>query len=95
VTEYATRIPPTILFTIFAEGDLYHKIHSPTPPFPEPQLLDWFTQICLALKHLHDKKILHRDLKSQNIFLSDKNLIKLGDFGISRILENTKQHLRT
>ena len=29
------------------------------------QVLDYFVQICLALKHVHDRKILHRDLKSQ------------------------------
>lgn len=32
--------------------------------FNEDQVLNWFTQICLALKHVHDRKILHRDLKS-------------------------------
>lgn len=30
----------------------------------ENHVLNWFTQICLALKHVHDRKILHRDLKS-------------------------------
>jgi hypothetical protein len=29
-------------------------------PFTEDQILDWFVQICLALKHVHDRKILHR-----------------------------------
>ena len=54
--------------------------------FPEEQVLDWFVQIALALKHVHDRKILHRDLKTQNIFLTGKNaIVKLGDFGIARV----------
>jgi len=61
----------------------------------EDQLLDWFTQICLAMKHCHDKKILHRDLKSQNIFLTKRGIIKLGDFGIARVLSNTKSKAKT
>lgn len=40
--------------------------------FPEPQILAWFVQMALALKHVHDRKILHRDLKTQNIFLTSK-----------------------
>lgn len=32
--------------------------------FSEDQVLDWFTQACLAIKHIHDRKVLHRDLKS-------------------------------
>lgn len=61
----------------------------------EDHVLNWFTQICLALKHVHDRKILHRDLKSQNIFLTKNNMIKLGDFGIARVLSETKSKAKT
>ena len=50
------------------------------------QILSWFVQICLGLKHVHDRKILHRDLKTQNIFLTKSGVVKLGDFGIARVL---------
>ncbi len=57
--------------------------------YKENQILDWFTQICLAIKHVHDRKILHRDIKGQNIFITKNNTLKLGDFGIARILNKT------
>ena len=41
-------------------------------------VLDWFVQMVLALHYLHSKKVLHRDLKSQNIFLTNSGQIKLG-----------------
>lgn len=63
--------------------------------FPESEILDWFVQISLAIKHVHDRKILHRDLKTQNIFLTRNNMIKLGDFGIAKVLKNTSELART
>ena len=55
----------------------------------ESQILDWFVQTCLAMKYIHDRKILHRDLKTQNIFLTGRGEIKIGDFGIARVLQDT------
>jgi len=57
--------------------------------FSENTILDWFVQISLAIKHIHDRKILHRDLKTQNIFLNAKGEVKMGDFGIARVLQHT------
>lgn len=53
-------------------------------------------QLALALKHVHDRKIIHRDIKTENIFLSShKRVVKLGDFGIAKVLESTMQQART
>uniref|UniRef100_A0A5F8G9A2 non-specific serine/threonine protein kinase n=1 Tax=Monodelphis domestica TaxID=13616 RepID=A0A5F8G9A2_MONDO len=77
-------------------GDLYKRINAQKGVlFPEDQIMDWFVQICLALKHVHDRKILHRDIKSQNIFLTKDGTIQLGDFGIARVLNSTVELART
>lgn len=76
-------------------GDLYQKIRSSEGPIPENQILDWTTQICLALKHMHDRKIIHRDIKSSNIFLTSMNIVKVGDFGISSSLGHTNDFLKS
>ncbi|KGL80798.1 Serine/threonine-protein kinase Nek5, partial [Tinamus guttatus] len=72
-------------------GDLRTRINMQQGVlFDEDQILSWFVQIALGLKHIHDRKILHRDVKAQNIFLSKKGkVVKLGDFGVARELNNT------
>ncbi len=79
-------------------GDLSNKIKNQRKKgkyFSENQILDYFTQICLAIKHIHDRKILHRDIKSQNIFLMKNNRVKLGDFGIAKCLNGTFEKAKT
>ncbi|NXN94713.1 NEK4 kinase, partial [Rhinopomastus cyanomelas] len=70
-------------------GDLYHKLKEQKGRLlPESQVVEWFVQIAMALQYLHEKHILHRDLKTQNVFLTRTNIIKVGDLGIARVLEN-------
>lgn len=61
----------------------------------EDKILNMFTQICLALKHCHDRKIMHRDLKTQNIFMMKNGIVKLGDFGIAKVLSSTVEQAVT
>ncbi|XP_048197399.1 serine/threonine-protein kinase Nek5 [Perognathus longimembris pacificus] len=78
-------------------GDLMSRIHRQRGVlFSEEQILGWFVQISLGLKHIHDRRILHRDIKAQNIFLSKNGMVaKLGDFGIARVLNNSMELART
>ncbi|XP_032774807.1 serine/threonine-protein kinase Nek4 [Rattus rattus] len=70
-------------------GDLYRKLKEQKGQLlPESQVVEWFVQIAMALQYLHEKHILHRDLKTQNVFLTRTNIIKVGDLGIARVLEN-------
>ncbi|XP_053723685.1 serine/threonine-protein kinase Nek4 isoform X2 [Synchiropus splendidus] len=70
-------------------GDLYHRLKEQKGELlPERQVVEWFVQIAMALQYLHERNILHRDLKTQNIFLTKNNIIKVGDLGIARVLEN-------
>ena len=80
-----------------AKGDLCDKIHKTRNKqlWKETQVLDWFIQIALAVNHAGAKHILHRDLKTQNILVSEDNIMKLADFGISRSLVNTWDQAHT
>jgi len=63
--------------------------------FGEDKIVRWFTEATLALKYMHDKHVLHRDLKSQNLFLTSQDRLRIGDFGISKVLESTAAFART
>eukprot|EP00698_Gefionella_okellyi_P017900 TRINITY_DN5309_c0_g1_i1.p1 TRINITY_DN5309_c0_g1~~TRINITY_DN5309_c0_g1_i1.p1 ORF type:complete len:968 (-),score=200.79 TRINITY_DN5309_c0_g1_i1:40-2943(-) len=81
----------------YAEGgDLHEQIKQAKKKFfSENTILDWFIQVAMALQHIHAKNVLHRDLKTQNIFLKKNGLVKLGDFGISRVLNSETEMART
>ena len=87
------------LITEFAEkGDLYNQIiiqQEKNQHFPEKIIIDWLIQTCQALKYIHNKHIIHRDIKPHNIFLTKKGFIKLGDFGVSKTLNNTLEKAKT
>uniref|UniRef100_A0A8D2CVR7 Serine/threonine-protein kinase Nek11 n=1 Tax=Sciurus vulgaris TaxID=55149 RepID=A0A8D2CVR7_SCIVU len=77
------------IITEYCEGgDLDYKIQEYKESgkiFSENQIIEWFIQLLLGVDYMHERRILHRDLKSKNIFLKN-NLLKIGDFGVSRLL---------
>ena len=71
-------------------GDVYNYLKKrDNNPLDESQVMVWFMQIALALQFMHSHNILHRDLKTQNIFLTKHDIIKVGDLGIARVLEGS------
>lgn len=56
---------------------------------PEYILVQIACKVLRGLDYLHNKNIMHRDLKPENILLDTRGNIKLADFGISKVLENS------
>ena len=79
------------ILTEFADGgDLSQKIEKQIEHklyFEEDLIINYFTQICLALNHVHSKNIILRDINDRNIFLTKNGIIKLGGFHFSKKLE--------
>ncbi|XP_026155000.1 serine/threonine-protein kinase Nek3 [Mastacembelus armatus] len=74
-------------------GDLLQRIQQQkTTQFSVDDVLKWFAEMCAGAKHIHDKRVLHRDLKSKNIFLTDNGTIKLGDFGSACVLNSSRAY---
>ena len=63
--------------------------------FTQAKVLDWFVQIASALRFIHSRNIMHRDLKTQNVFLDRYWQVKLGDFGIAKVLQSTTAKANT
>ena len=81
------------IITEFADaGDLatmIKKAKNKNEFLPQTKIFSFLVQISCGLQYIHKKKILHRDIKTKNIFLTSQKLIKIGDFGISKSLSHT------
>ena len=76
-----------IITDLIKYGDLHSIIKKQNGiRFNEEKIWSYFIQTCFGVEYLHNNNIIHRDLKSANIFLDENDKIVIGDFGISKVL---------
>ncbi|XP_061570075.1 serine/threonine-protein kinase B-raf isoform X1 [Cololabis saira] len=82
---YTTK-PQLAIVTQWCEGSsLYHHLHIIETKFEMIKLIDIARQTAQGMDYLHAKSIIHRDLKSNNIFLHEDLTVKIGDFGLATV----------
>lgn len=86
ITEYANH------------GDLFKRLgrlKQRHQSLPEDACWIYFIQLCLGVQALHRNNILHRDLKSANVFLASHNRLKIGDLGVAKLLRAQEAYAKT
>ena len=87
-----------LILELCENGDLNDKIKEKKQKneiFSEKEILHYFYEILQGIYYLHKNRVLHRDLKTLNIFLTKDNHIKIGDFGVSKKLINNNIYAYT
>ncbi|XP_002159420.3 cyclin-dependent kinase 11B isoform X1 [Hydra vulgaris] len=68
----------------YVEHDLKSLMETMTQPFLVGEVKTLMLQLLRGVRHMHDNWILHRDIKTSNLLLSHKGILKIGDFGLAR-----------
>jgi len=75
------------IVTEYLEGKSLSDVLNEVRPLPIPDAVQIASYICGALAHMHEKKVVHRDLKPQNIMICNDGSLRIIDFGIAKSTE--------
>mmetsp|Transcript_2907 Transcript_2907/g.374 ORF Transcript_2907/g.374 Transcript_2907/m.374 type:complete len:129 (+) Transcript_2907:262-648(+) len=78
------------------KGDLSTMLHNQMGRLlSENKIWLFFIKMCIGVEYLHSLNILHRDIKSMNVFLSNDDDIRIGDLGVAKVLNNSAAFAHT
>jgi eukaryotic-like serine/threonine-protein kinase len=70
----------------YVPGVSLETVLNENPELPVAQAMEMLEQVCSALEEAHGNGVVHRDIKPANIFLDDRGRVKVGDFGVARLI---------
>jgi NIMA (never in mitosis gene a)-related kinase len=94
--DYQSSQKQYIVMELIETGNLSSLIEEyqfTNKSIPEELILKYFSQLISVLKYCYDKRLIHRDIKSNNILYLKSNVVKLADFGIARVLPTNRKEL--
>ncbi|VDM54383.1 unnamed protein product [Angiostrongylus costaricensis] len=71
------------------------ELHKRRRSVTEPEARYFTHQVCLAVEYLHEKNVIHRDLKLGNLFLNGDLQVKIGDFGLATTVDMDGERKKT
>ncbi|KAH6782531.1 hypothetical protein C2S51_007824 [Perilla frutescens var. frutescens] len=84
-----TKLPHLCIVTEYMpRGSLYEYLHKNHLALKLPQLLKFAIDVCKGMEYLHQKNVIHRDLKTANLLMDTSNVVKVADFGVARLQNN-------
>ena len=78
-----------MLFEYVSGGELFSRLRK-DGRFSKDITLFYVSEILLAIQHLHNKDIIYRDLKPENLLIDKDGHVKIADFGFAKKIENNR-----
>ena len=80
---------PYLAMEYAPHGTLRNR-HPSNTKVPLPMIVDYARQIADGLQHAHDHKLIHRDMKPENLLIGQQNTILISDFGVAVLAQSTR-----
>lgn len=92
VHDYGIQGDTPFLVMRYAPHGSIRTVHPPGTRLPLDTIVLYVNQIASALQHAHDYKLIHRDVKPENILLGHQNHLLLSDFGLATVARSSQQN---